>query len=101
MLDSVREMESNIAGAIESFQSMGRGGPEDKIMVILDGLDFMMAANGAGAAEMLEMVGRIREVGLSICSRHSSSSMSAPFSMDYMLFEFPRAIFKLHNNKLL
>ncbi len=31
--------------------------------MILDGMDFMMAALGEGAAEMMEMVGRIREVG--------------------------------------
>lgn len=102
VLDGVREMEGIIGGAIGSLKSMGRGGPGDKIMVILDGLDFMMAANGAGAGEMLEMVGRIREVGLFICPRHFSSALSAPFSVDYIPFlHLLEPFLKLYTNMVL
>jgi hypothetical protein len=63
VLVGVREMEDKLEDAIGSLASMEGGKKTRKIVMILDGMDFMMAALGEGAAEMMEMVGRIREVG--------------------------------------
>ena len=56
----VQQMEGMIEEAIGSFVS-DEGGK--RVVVFMDGVDFMMAALGLGAGEMLEMIGRIREVG--------------------------------------
>lgn len=52
-------MEGMIEEAIKSFTNEEGG---QKIVVFMDGVDFMMAALGLGAGEMLGMIGRIREV---------------------------------------
>lgn len=65
VMAGVQEMEGMIEGAIGSFMSE-RGG--EKVVVIMDGMDFMMATLEVGAGEMLEMVGKIREVGVSTFS---------------------------------
>jgi hypothetical protein len=67
VLVGVRETEDKLEDAIGSLASMEGGKKTKKIVMILDGMDFMMAALGEGAAEMMEMVGRIREVGKYYC----------------------------------
>jgi hypothetical protein len=59
VLAGVREMEGMIEGAVRGL--VNEGGK--KIVVILDGVDFMMAALGEGTGGIMEMVGGIREVG--------------------------------------
>ena len=60
VLVGVRDLESIVGKAIGSFMSERQ---DMKVMVILDGIDFMMAALGSGAGEILEAIGSIREVG--------------------------------------
>lgn len=59
VMAGMQEVESMIEKAIESFTTQGR---ENKVVVIMDGMDFMMAALGLEAWEMLEMIGRFRVV---------------------------------------
>lgn len=66
MMAGVQEMERMIEEAIGSFMSEGEG---KKVVVIMDGIDFMMAALEVGAWEMLEMIGRIREVRFTLFLR--------------------------------
>lgn len=59
VMAGVQQMEGMIEEAIGSFTNEGVG---KKVVVFMDGVDFMMAALELGAAEMLDMIGRIREV---------------------------------------
>lgn len=61
VLASVQETENMVEEAIGDFTDEGRGGK--RVMVVLDGIDFMMAALGLEAERMLDLIGRIREVG--------------------------------------
>ena len=49
------------------------GGGREKVVVMMDGIDFMMAALGVGAGEMLEMIGRTREVSFLLHSYFSGA----------------------------
>lgn len=72
-------MEGMVEEAIRSFMSEGGG---KKVVVIMDGVDFMMAALGVGAGETLEMIGRIREVGFFYISFFSQ--LRVLFSINWM-----------------
>lgn len=56
----MRDVENEVLRAVDA-QMDGR---EKRALVILDGLDFLLAALGADAGEALDMVGEIREVSL-------------------------------------
>lgn len=69
-------MEGMIEEAIGSFTNEGGG---KRVLVLMDGVDFMMAALGLGAVEILGMIGRIREVGF--CFFHFSSFLAIHVSL--------------------
>lgn len=57
-----REVQEGILQAVKA-QRVGLGaGGRLRILVILDGIDFLLAAKGATVSEMMDMVGEIREV---------------------------------------
>lgn len=56
----MRDVENEVLQALDA--PMDGGGK--RVFVILDGLDFLLAALGADAGEALDMVGEIREVGV-------------------------------------
>ena len=73
-------MEGMIEEAIGSFTNEGRG---KRVVVLMDGVDFMMAALGLGAVEILGMIARIREVGFCFFT----SRLSPQYMIYYLLVE--------------
>ena len=54
---------SNVRKAIvEAIGSKGERNDEDSIMLVLDGLDFLLAATGCEVLGLLDMIGELREV---------------------------------------
>ncbi len=58
--DSVDKTEETIFKAINDTTAAGKG--EGEILLVLDGLDFLLAASGCPAVQILEMIGELREV---------------------------------------
>lgn len=50
-------VEAKILEAVAGAKSAGRG-----VVLVLDGLDFLMAATGCGVLGVTDMVGELREV---------------------------------------
>ena len=90
------DVEKTILEAIGSKEGMDGGG---NVVLVLDGLDFLLAATGCEVLGVLDMVGELREVGMffssNICSSrgffadetarlqhdHYHGSRSAPFAI--------------------
>ena len=56
----IADVEKAITSAIESCKETFNGG--GNVMLVLDGLDFLLAATGCKVLEMLDMIGELREV---------------------------------------
>lgn len=54
-------MEKAIIEAMKSKETLS---DEGKVILVLDGLDFLLAATGYEVLGVLDMVGELREVGL-------------------------------------
>lgn len=57
LLGGVEEVEREILGAVTE-----QGEGEMKVLVILDGMDFLMAGPGVGVEDLMDLVAEIREV---------------------------------------
>lgn len=58
----VREVEREILNAVQRLKQNDGGGQQRRVLVILDGVDFLAAAMGAEVTELMDMVTEIREV---------------------------------------
>ena len=56
------DVEQAIMNAIGSKETRNDGG---KIILVLDGVDFLIAATGCEVLEVLDMIGELREVRIS------------------------------------
>lgn len=56
------DVETTILKAIESAKEAVKG----RVLLVLDGLDFLLAATGCGVLEELALLGELREVRFSI-----------------------------------
>ena len=81
-------MEGMIEEAIGNFTNEGGG---KRVVVLMDGVDFMMAALGLGAVEILGMIGRIREVGFCF--------YTSRLSLQYMFYHLLVELFRNDSSK--
>lgn len=56
--EGIEDVEKAVIGAVSKFKEHG-----SRVLVVLDGLDFLLAATETSVREVLDCVGEFREVG--------------------------------------
>ena len=79
----VREVEREILNTVQRLKQNDEGGQQRRVLVILDGVDFLAAAMGAEVTELMDMVTEIREVRF-----HFHFSLPFFFSFFFSKFMF-------------
>lgn len=80
----VREVEREILNAVQRLKQSDKSpGQQRRVLVILDGVDFLAAAIGAEATELMDMITEIREVRFS-----SFSPSPSPLFFSFSKFMF-------------
>ena len=79
-------VESEISNTITAVkEGMETGG---QVLLVLDGIDFLLAATARPALEILDLVGSLREVCLLLCIPQMSRGMSCSNSRDSASIHF-------------
>lgn len=60
------QVETEILKAITTAKETTKAEGEGSVLLVLDGLDFLLAATGCPALEILDLVGELREAYLSL-----------------------------------
>ena len=58
----IEVVEREILKAVDAVNGGGEGKGKGRVLLVLDGLDFLIAAMGVTGGEMADLVGEVREV---------------------------------------